>query len=253
MKYKAIIIDDEPDAVQFIAAILADHCPGISLAGSSHSVVEGYRMISEIKPDIVFLDVEMPQGSGFDLLKMFPFKSFEVIFVTAYNHYAIEAIRFSAFDYILKPVGIRDLISAVQRFIDKKESSRLPSGSFSTLFENLKNKLPGRLAISTTEGYEYLDIDEIIRIEAEGSYSRFFLTNGRKILVSKPLKDFHEILTTRRFFRPHNSHLINLVYVRKYLRNDASVFLSDGSSVPISRSKKGLFTDIMEGMSVQGN
>lgn len=247
--YKAVIIDDEPDAVQFLIAIMKDHCPGLMVTGHAHSITEGFQVISRTRPDLVFLDVEMPLGSGFDLLRMFPSKEFEVIFITAYNHYAIDAIRFSALDYILKPLSIRELINAVNRFTKKKESRNMTSDSFTALFENLKNQLPVRLAISTIEGLEYLEIREIIRIEAEGSYSRFHLSDGRKILVSRPLKDFHEILTNRNFFRSHNSHLINLAYVRKYLRNDGSINLSDGSIVPISRSKKGIFTDIMGGLS----
>jgi len=250
MKYKAVIIDDEPDAVQFINAIISDHCPELDVAGTAHSVVEGYDVINKTRPDLVFLDVEMPQGNGFDLLRMFPSKNFEVVFITAYNHYAIDAIRFSALDYILKPVSIREFIQAVRRFLDKKETSRDSMGSFSALFENLKHQPPKRLVISTLDGSEYLDTPEIIRIEAEGSYSRFYLTSNRKIIVSRPLKEFHEMLANHNFFRPHNSHLINLGFVRKYLRNDCSIGLTDGSQVPLSRSKKNIFIEIMNNLSI---
>lgn len=252
MKYKAVIVDDEPDAVQFISAIIADHCPELVVAGTAHSALEGFQLIGRTRPDVVFLDVEMPQGSGFDMLRMFAATDFEVVFVTAYNHYAIDAIRFSALDYILKPVSIREFILAVKRFLDKKATSRALPDSFAALFENLKSQPPKRLAISTLDGLEYLDTGEIVRIEAEGSYSRFHLTTHRKIVVSRPLKEFHEILANRNFFRPHNSHLINLDFVRKYYRNEASIGLSDGSTIPISRAKKTLFVEIMNSLSCRG-
>lgn len=252
MKYKVVVVDDEPDAVQFLGAILADHCPELAIVGTAHSALEGFRVISHTQPDLVFLDVEMPQGSGFDMLRMFPSKSFDVVFVTAYNHYAIDAIRFSALDYILKPVSIREFLLAVNRFTEKRRAPQVTAESFATLFENLKNQPPKRLVISTLDGYEYLDTTEIVRIEAEGSYSRFHIAGGRKIVVSRPLREFHEILMNRSFFRPHNSHLINLDYVRKYYRNEASVGLADGSTIPISRAKKTLFVELMNSLSCKG-
>jgi two-component system LytT family response regulator len=242
-KLKTIIIDDESDAVDFISSIIGEYCPSLIVEGKAHNVIEGVRVINEKKPDLVFLDVEMPNGTGFDLLSQFPEKNFEVVFITAFNHYAIKAIKFSAVDYILKPININEFIEAVERVIHKR-SAKSPSNNdnIKILMENLRSPLPTRLAIPTSEGMEYLNPKEIIRIEADRSYSWFFITGNRKILVSKHLKEFQDLLSDRYFFRAHNSHLINLKYVRKFLRREGgSIEMQDGAQIPISRNRKDLF------------
>jgi len=246
---RVVIVDDEPDAVNFTKAIIKDHCKGLQIVGSAHSAREGVRVINEYHPDIVFLDVEMPHGSGFDLLAQFPEKTFDVIFITAFNHYAIQAIKFSAVDYILKPINIKELIGAIDRVIEKRSMQNYTSTSYNSLFENLKSAIPSKLAIPTSDGMEYLNTKNILRLEADGSYTHFFLDDGRKILVSRNLKEYHELLTDKNFFRPHNSHLINLEYVKKYIRHEgASIELTDGSQIPLARSKKDLFLVQMERM-----
>ncbi len=242
MKLKTIIVDDETDAVNFIDSIIREYCPKLEVVGKAHSAKEGSKLIIEKTPDIVFLDVEMPQGSGFDLLANFPEKSFEVIFITAFNHYAIKAIKFSAVDYILKPININEFISAVDKVIDKRSDHDHRGGSYNALLENVRSSLPSKLAIPTSEGMEYLNTREILRVEADRSYSWFFLTDRRKILVSRNLKEYQELLADRNFFRTHNSHLINLEHVKKYIRHEGgAVELVDGSQVPISRGKRDLF------------
>ncbi len=244
---KAVIVDDEPDAVNFTKAIIKDHCKSLQIVGTAHSAKEGVSVINETHPDIVFLDVEMPRGSGFELLSQFPGKSFDVIFITAFNHYAIQAIKFSAVDYILKPINIRELISAIDRVIEKRSMQDYKSPGYSTLFENLKSAIPSKLAIPTSDGMEYLNTKKILRLEADGSYTHFFLDDGRKILVSRNLKEYHELLTDKNFFRPHSSHLINLEFVKKYIRHDGtSIELTDGTQVPLARSKKEMFLIHME-------
>ncbi|MCD4681782.1 MAG: LytTR family DNA-binding domain-containing protein, partial [Bacteroidales bacterium] len=220
MALKTIIVDDELDAVNFIRSIIEEYCPKLEVVGTGHSAKEGSKLIINKTPDLVFLDVEMPHGSGFDLLANFPDKSFDVIFITAFNHYAIQAIKFSAVDYILKPININEFITAVDKVLDNKASNDHRNANFKTLLENVRSTLPSKLAIPTSDGMEYLNTKEIIRVEADRSYSWFYLKDNRKLLVSRNLKEYQELLTDRNFFRTHNSHLINLEHVKKYIRSE---------------------------------
>lgn len=245
MKHRLItvIIDDEPDAVDFISSISEEYCPDIDICGRANNVKDGVELIKEIKPELVFLDVEMPNGTGFELLTHFPDKNFDVVFVTAFNHYAIQAIKYSAVDYILKPININEFIEAVNRVVNKRASNTYSANEdFEVLLENLRTAHPTRLVIPTSDGKEYLNPRDIIRIEADRSYSWFYITDRHKILVSKHLKEFQELLNDRNFFRPHNSHLINLEFVKKFVRHDGGyIEMSDGSQIPISRNRKDLF------------
>ncbi len=246
-KLRTVIIDDESDAVDFISSIVSEYCQDLEVIGKAGNVIQGINVIEENKPDLVFLDVEMPNGSGFDLLEHFPDKEFDVIFITAFNHYAIKAIKFSAVDYILKPININEFVEAVSRVI-KKRALKQNHGNenFRILMENLRTASPSRLAIPTSDGMEYLNPKDIIRIEADRSYSWFYLTGDRKILVSKHLKEFQELLSDRYFFRSHNSHLINMKFVRKFIRREGGyIEMTDGSLVPVSRNKKDIFIEHM--------
>jgi len=242
-KLKTIVIDDERDAVDFITSIIGEYCPGLEVAGKAYDINDGIQRITELKPELIFLDVEMPHGTGFDLLSNFPEKDFDVIFITAFNHYAIKAIKFSAVDYILKPINISEFIEAVHKVIQKRsDSTTRGNENIKVLLENLKTGLPSRLAIPTSDGMEYINPKDIIRIEADRAYSWFYITGNRKMLVSKNLKEFQDLLSDRYFFRPHNSHLINLKYVRKYVRKEGGfIEMTDGSEIPVSRSRKDLF------------
>jgi two-component system LytT family response regulator len=239
---KTLIVDDEEDAVNFIASIIREYCPRLEIIGTAATAGEGAKMILENSPGLVFLDVEMPHGSGFDLLQQFPEKTFDVIFITAFNHYAIRAIKFSAVDYILKPINISEFREAVEKVIRKRSSDENRNASYSSLFENLRMSSPSRLAIPTADGMEYLNTPEIIRIEADRSYCWFYLTNNRKILVSRNLKEYQELLGDLGFFRPHNSHLINLQQVKKYIRHEGGIIgMNDGSQVPLSKPRREFF------------
>lgn len=242
-KLKTIIVDDEPNAVDFINSIVGEYCPSLEVVGKAYNVTEGVQKIEETKPDLVFLDVEMPNGTGFDLLSRFPEKDFDVVFITAFNHYAMKAIKFSAVDYILKPININEFIEAVNSVVRKRSASNVQNNdSLKALMENLKSSYPSRLAIPTSDGMEYLNPKEIIRIEADRSYSWFYLAGNRKILVSRHLKEFQDLLGDRYFFRSHNSFLINLKYVRKYVRKEGGyIEMQDGAQIPISRNRKDLF------------
>ncbi len=242
-KLKTMIIDDEPNAVDFIESIITEYCEDLEVVAKAHNITDGSRLIDEKKPDLVFLDVEMPNGTGFDLLTRYPDKEFDVVFITAFNHYAIKAIKFSAVDYVLKPVNITEFIDAVKRVVAKRAVNPTSGNeNIKMLMENLRYPVPSRLAIPTSEGMEYLNPKDIIRIEADRSYSWFFLNGGKKMLVSKHLKEFQDLLGDRYFFRSHNSALINLKFVKKYVRKEGGyIEMADGSQVPISRTKKDLF------------
>ena len=249
MKHRLItvIIDDESDAVDFITSIVGEYCPGLEVKGKAHNVKDGISLIKEIKPELVFLDVEMPNGTGFDLLTHFPEKDFDVIFITAFNHYAIKAIKYSAVDYILKPININEFIESVNKVIHKRSTEAFSgSDNLEALLENLRTTHPTRLVIPTSDGREYLNPKDIIRIEADRSYCWFYLNDKRKILVSRHLKEFQDLLNDRNYFRPHNSHLINLDFVKKYIRHDGGyIEMSDGAQVPIARNRKDLFLSHM--------
>jgi two-component system LytT family response regulator len=247
---RSIIVDDEPDAVKFIRSLVEEYCDEVAVVDTAGNAAEGVKKIQEHKPDLVFLDVEMPHGSGFDLLASFPKKSFDVIFITAFNHYAIRAIKFSAVDYILKPININEFVSAVRKVKDRRSDRSYENVDYQKLLENLRTGQPSKLAIPTSEGMEYLATKEIIRIEADRSYSWFYLKDGKKHLVSRNLKEYQELLGDQDFFRPHNSHLINLHHVSKYIRQEGGyIIMSDESSVPLSRGKKDLFLTYMSKIS----
>jgi two-component system, LytTR family, response regulator len=247
-KLRTVVIDDEQNAVDFMISVIGEYCPDLEVAGQAGNVKDGVALIVKEKPELVLLDVEMPDGTGFDLLEFFPEKNFDVVFITAFNHYAIKAIKFSAVDYILKPVNINEFIGSMKKVVQRKrETQSTGNDNYKVLLDNLKTPAPSRLAIPTADGMEYLNPREIIRIDADGSYSRFFLTNDRKILVSRNLKEFQDLLGDRYFFRSHNSCLINLRFVRKYVRKDGGyIEMQDGSQAPVSRNRKDLFLIHME-------
>ncbi|MFC2121919.1 LytR/AlgR family response regulator transcription factor [Bacteroidota bacterium] len=239
---KTIIVDDEHDAVDFIRSIVEEFCPELEIIGTAYSVTEAEEIIKRENPDLIFLDVEMPHGNGFDLLEKIPEKTFEVIFITAFNHYAIQAIKFSAVDYILKPINIEEFVKSVEKVKVTIGARKTQISSFSALLENIKSATPGKLAIPTSDGMEYLNTENIIRIQADRSYSWFYMEGGIKHLVSKNLKEYQELLSERKFFRSHNSHLVNLEHVKKFIRHGGGyIEMSDGSKVAVSRSKKDLF------------
>ncbi|MBU0765016.1 MAG: LytTR family DNA-binding domain-containing protein [Bacteroidetes bacterium] len=244
---KAVIIDDEPDAVELLSSLLAEHCPEISVTGTAGSVVEGVGIIRKTRPDIVFLDIEMPHGSGFDLLERLPDMSFRVIFVTAYNQYAIKAIRVSALDYLLKPVDVEELRDAVQKAVRSIRDNETDTGSVKIFLENLKAGSLKKIVVSASEGFEYLDISEIVHIEGDRGYSTVHLKGGRKIVVCRNLLEFEKILDLSDFYRIHKSNLINLGYVEKYLRTEGGyVQMKTGDRIPVSRKRKDDFLQTME-------
>jgi two-component system LytT family response regulator len=242
---KTVVIDDEQDAVDFLCGALKMYCPETEVVGSATNISDGHKEISTKMPDLVLLDIAMPSGNGFELLNLLPDRSFEVIFVTAYNEYAIKAFRYSAIDYLLKPVDISELIHAVRKIRISSATPRL--NNINLLLDNLNFGSPKKISIPTAAGFEYILIDDIIRIEAQRSYCCFHLSGKKKYLVSRCLNDYQHLLEDRRFFRVHNSHLVNMKHVKSYARTDGGfVEMADSSQVPVSRAKKDFFLNAMK-------
>ncbi len=237
-----IIIDDEMNSIELTGAILTDNFPQANILGTTQSPFQGIKMINQLQPDLVFLDVEMPEATGFDILEALPKRKFETIFITAYDKYAIKAFKYSAIDYILKPIDIDEFTGAVNRVLEKKNSEDINLSKFNVLLENLKAQQPFKISIPSNKGYEYVNINEIMRIEADGRYSVIFLKNSRTITVTKLLSELIEIIDSLSFFRPHKSHYINLNFVRMFIKAEGNyIELKDGTQVPLSRNKKDEF------------
>ncbi len=242
---KVVIVDDEKDAVSSLELMLNEFCPGTTIIGKAFSVIDAIKEIQNKKPDLVFLDIEMPHGTGFDILESIPDRKFAVIFTTAHNDYAIKAIKASALDYLLKPVDIEELQNAI-----KKAEEQIQKSIFPTLNKEISvSQIPKKIAVQSSNSTEFVNIDEIIRLEAEGSYSNIFLINNKKIIASKNLKEFQNMLPQNMFYRAHNSHLINLLQVKRFLRNEGMVEMNDGSSITLSRRNRDEFIQQMTKLS----
>lgn len=243
---KALIVDDEGNARETLKMLVEQHTSNVEIFGMADSAETAYKMINELQPDLVFLDVEMPKGNGFDLLEHFDKVNFQVIFTTAYGHYAIKAIKFSALDYLLKPIDIDELRMAIDKVREHIAEQRNESEneSIKTLIENLNNTSMRKIAIPDLEGITFVDIDDIIRCEADRNYTCIHLQNGRKLLSSKVLKEYEKLFTDYQFIRLHNSHIINLRHVKRYIKGEGgTVIMSDESSVDVSRRRKSEFLE----------
>jgi two-component system LytT family response regulator len=245
---KAILVDDELNSLQNLQFKIQEYCPSIKVVAQSQNPEEAIRLIHQYKPDVIFLDIEMPRMSGFKMLEQFTEVDFEVIFITAYNHYAINAIRISAFDYLVKPVAIEDLQQTVDRlgnFSLKKTRERA-----NLLKNNLANpkSQEDHIAIPTNDGLEFIQIKQIIRIESSSNYSKLILQTGQQMVVTRQLKDFEELLQDYRFYRVHHSHLINLNYIARYIRGDGGqITMRNGDIIDVSRRKKEVFLKLIGG------
>lgn len=247
MKYKALIVEDEVRSRDFLRNLVAEFCPQITVDGMAANVEEAVAMINSQSPDIVFMDIEMQTGTGFDVLQQVKQRNFHVIFTTAYDHYAIKAIRFSAVDYLLKPINLEELQVAVAKAIDNIQQKE-EGNKIDLLIKNLKRPAGEdfSISLSTSDGIEFVQLSKIIRLEANGPYTTFFMKDGRKIMVSKNLKEYEMLLTDHGYFRVHNSHIINLKEVRKMVKTDGGyAVMNDDSMIAISPKKKDEFMQLM--------
>lgn len=245
---KAIIIDDEVHCIDTLSMLLVDYCPKVEVMEKCVSAKKGLEAIESLNPDLVFLDIEMPVMNGFEFLEQFTDIPFSVIFTTSYDQYAIKAIRFSALDYLLKPIDPKELITAVQKVQEKK--LRPSPEQFRMLMDHVHNKgnKITRVAVPTSEGFELIPAEEIIYCEADDNYTHLFLKNKRKIIACRTLKEVEEQLADfASFIRVHHSYMVNLNEVNKYVRGEGGyLIMSDNTTVNVSRSRKDALLKLFE-------
>jgi len=242
----AIIVDDEKSSLQNLQHKISAYCPDIRVVATSEKPEEAIGFIRQHKPDVIFLDIEMPRMSGLRMLDELGDFGGEIIFTTAYNHYAVQAIRISAFDYLVKPVSIAELQNAVARLVKSKQSRTKERLDILRQSLSSSKHQEDKIAVPTSEGLEFIEIKNIIHIDSDSNYSRLFLAGGKNILVTKLLKDFEEMLVPYHFFRVHHSYLINMNYIQKYIRGDGGqVVLDNGDTVDVSRRKKEEFLKLI--------
>jgi two-component system LytT family response regulator len=244
---EAVIIDDEESGRDTLAWLLETYCPQVKIQGMSDGVEVGVTLIEQEKPQLLFLDINLTQGTGFDILKKLKWSDFHVIFVTAYNDYAIEAFEHSASHYLLKPVSPEKLIKAVNR-VTQYQDKRFQQRSVETLLENLSSKDTAgkKIMVPTQKGFELIRIVDITRFKGDGNYTKIHQLNGETFLSSKGIREYESMLVMHRFFRIHKSHLINLNYVKNYIRGrGGQVVMEDGSTLEVSRNKKIEFLDML--------
>jgi two-component system LytT family response regulator len=241
----AIIVDDERKGRELLNVLLAGHCKQVNVLGMAGSAAQAFELIEKKRPDVVFLDIEMPGGSGFQLLEMFGKIDFSIVFVTSFDKYALKAFRFAAVDYLLKPVDESQLVIAVQK-VEKARVIQKPE--MTEVIANYKNAkgLSNKLALTGQAGLVFVEIEKIIRCQADGKYTRVFLKDEKEILSSKNLAEFEDFLSEHKFFRVHHSHLVNLNYIKSYHYGRTGVIvMADNSEVDVSQRKKEEFLKLL--------
>jgi two-component system, LytTR family, response regulator len=248
--FRALIVDDIENSRITLAHDLKEYCPQIQIIGEAESVKSALETIPKLKPDVVFLDIQMGDGTGFDVLTQLKEINFQIIFTTALDSFAIKAIKFSALDYLLKPVDPDELVSAVSK-LNQNEKSKTIQDSIHLLLENMRGNAPvgnKRIAIHSLEKVYMIHIDEIIRCESQGAYTIFHLKQKEQILATKNLKEFEELLEAHSFIRIHHSHLINFAYMKEYVKKDGGyAIMIDKSEVPVSFRKRNNLLDMIGG------
>lgn len=240
---KAIIVDDEQKSRENLKILLQDFCQNVEVLGMGKSVAEGLELIETLRPDILFLDIQMQRETGFDLLNKLPQINFEVVFTTAHSEYAIEAIKFSAIDYLLKPIDITDLQKAVQKVASRVHRSSFKE-QFEVLLQNFRNDSSEgyKIALPTSDGLIFISFRDIVFCEAMSNYTQFHMKDGKKHLVSRTLKEYESMLANYHFFRIHNSYLINVREIRRYIKGDGGqVLMSNDVALDVSKRRKDAF------------
>lgn len=246
---RTIIIDDEPNCIEMLGLMLGRYCPEVQVLHTFSNPLDAPAAILDQSPDLLFLDIEMPGMSGFDLLeKVKSMAQPDVIFTTAHNEYAIKAFKYAAIDYLLKPVDAFDLKAAVERCIARRLTAHA-ANRIGVLIDNHQRPAQSpTLTLATLEGYIFVKVDDIARCEADGAYTKIFLAGGEMIIVSQTMRHYEDILLENNFFRIHDKHIVNLRFVKKYVREDGQVLLLDGTRVDVSRRRKDDFLKRMSGL-----
>jgi len=238
-KIRSIIVEDEQNNRENLQNILKEHCPFVEIIALCPSALEGRRKIIELQPDLVFLDIEMPGGDGFSLLESLPELTFEVIFVTAFTNYAIKAIKFSALDYILKPIDTMELLTAIDKASEKIKKKHENARMVNLLENQHKEGTKKLLALPLSDKIEFVKVSNIIRCQSDGNYTVFHLRGGETLLISRTLKEYDELLAPFNFLRVHQSHLINMDEVKSFVKSDGGyILMKDGSNICISRQRR---------------
>lgn len=244
-KISCVIIDDEPGNIATLTELLNSYCPEITIEGTAPDSIKGYDIIKKTKPELVFLDIEMPYGNAFDLLDKLNPIDFEIVFVTAFNNYAIKAFKYAALDYILKPVNITELKDAVKKVSGHLENKNINS-RIAMLLSNLKpeNNNMQKIGLATVDGFHFEDINNIMYLIAKGNYVEVYIKDKKKEIASRKIKEFEEILPEATFCRVHHSYIININFVRKYYKGRGGyVEMEDGTNIEIAVRKKESFFD----------
>lgn len=236
---KAVIIDDIQEAITVLTSDLQTYCKNIEVIGSANGVVSGAKIIKELKPDLVFLDIQMPDGTGFDLLEIIGEANFKLIFTTASDEFAIKAFKFSAIDYLLKPIDPDDLMKSIQ----KVEHQHNPTSRLELLKGNLENQK--KIALNTVDKIHIVQIEDVIRLESDINYTRFYFKDGTKLMVTKTLKEFDKMLSDHSFIRIHQSHLVNTNFIKEYIKQDGKLVLKNGDKISVSSRKKSTLMDMI--------
>lgn len=237
---RAVLIDDEISNLENLRALLEKHCPQVTIIATAQNVSDAVDAIEKYLPDLVFLDIQMGEKTGFDVLKLLPSRNFEVIFVTAYDQYGIQAVKFAALDYLLKPIDIEELINSVNK-AGYKLAAQMQTSRLDFLLQQLKKPETNvrKIALQMQGEIRYVILSEIVRCEADNTYTHFFLSSGEKILVSRSLKEYADLLHPNGFLRTHQSHLVNPKYVKSWLKEDGGILLlMSGEKIPISKPNR---------------
>ena len=242
-----VIIDDELKSIELVSNFLEEFCLSVNIVGTASDAKTGLEEINAKNPDLVILDVEMPDMDGFQMLKCLPEINFDIIFISAYDNYAIKAFKVCAVDYLLKPINLEDLIKAINKVQEKRKIEKYTDISYRKLFETFEKQQPQKIIIPTKEKNHYIKVDDIIHVEAQGNYSMIFLSENKKMLISKSIKEFEKYLDNSIFFRIHKSYLINLEYVKNFsYTGGGTIEMENGKNLSVSRRKKEAFRDKMD-------
>lgn len=255
IKVNCLIIDDEKNARENLASLIGNYCPHLHVLGKAENATEGMELIARLRPDAVFLDIHMPDSDGFSLLEKLPHPRPSIVFATAYENYALKALKASAVEYLLKPISIKELQATEEKLVQiakmKSENPGYSSeydGALSLLAASIQEENPQKIALTNYLGYRFEEVRGIVRLESDSNYTTIFLKGGEKVVASKPLKHFEDILDPRKFLRIHNSHIINVDFLQSYSREDGGIAeLTDGYKISISKRRLPLFLEMIKG------
>ena len=244
---RAVLVDDEQANLENLQVLLAKNCLEVKVVAISDNIEDAFQKVNLHRPDLLFLDIQMGKTTGFDLLNLITEKTFEVIFVTAYDNYGIQAVKFAALDYLLKPVDPDELIAAVFK-AETRMKSKINSEQLNFLLHQIRRTEPGILKIALPQQHEirYVAINDIIRCVADNTYTFFYLSNNEKILISKPLKEYSDLLKPQGFIRVHQSHLVNPAFVKSWLKEDGGMLLmNNGNKIPVSKPNREMVKAVL--------